>query len=71
MPQRSSDQWKAGGDCSICRREKYCKTECTEHQRRLQRFVRSAFYKTKAGKLMAAIEKTLADAGHKPEYLDE
>lgn len=29
----SSEQWIEGGDCSICRRQKFCNKECK--QRRL------------------------------------
>lgn len=27
------DQWKGCGICEKCRRQKYCKTECSAHRR--------------------------------------
>jgi len=27
----SNEQWKHGGDCSICRKVKYCTTNCKEN----------------------------------------
>ena len=36
----SNEQWKQGGECSKCRRQKYCKKECSEHKRMIDRVVR-------------------------------
>lgn len=27
-PNEGNDQWKHGGDCNLCRRLEYCKTQC-------------------------------------------
>lgn len=32
----SDEQWKSGGQCNECRRNNYCKTECTQHKRRVR-----------------------------------
>lgn len=32
----SDEQWKSGGRCNECRRNNYCKTECTQHKRRVE-----------------------------------
>lgn len=29
-----NEQWRLNGDCSKCRREKYCSTPCTHYKRR-------------------------------------
>lgn len=29
-----NEQWRLNGDCSKCRREKYCSTTCTHYKRR-------------------------------------
>lgn len=29
-----SEQWISGGDCSKCRKQKYCGTKCNEYYRR-------------------------------------
>lgn len=28
----AGEQWIEGGDCSICRRARYCNTECKQHR---------------------------------------
>lgn len=35
----SNEQWISGGDCSICRRAKYCSKPCKESKRRAYRDV--------------------------------
>lgn len=32
----SEEQWKSDGNCNECRRQNYCKTECTQHKRRFK-----------------------------------
>lgn len=34
---QENEQWKLNGDCSKCRRQKYCSKKCTINQRRLNR----------------------------------
>lgn len=37
-----SEQWLLDGDCSKCRREKYCGVYCTKAKQRRDRFLRGA-----------------------------
>ena len=30
------EQWKRGGDCRLCRRQPYCKKQCTAHKQRTE-----------------------------------
>ena len=32
----TSDQWKEGGDCKNCRRQKYCRKMCSAKKRSIQ-----------------------------------
>lgn len=32
-----NDQWLQGGDCDICRRQKYCSKPCKRHKIRTER----------------------------------
>ena len=64
------DQWKQGGDCSVCRRANYCRKRCREHKAFMQRAIRQVFAASKAGKIMNAIKKTMYEQGHEMEYLD-
>lgn len=50
----NSEQWKLDGNCHICRRVKYCSTDCKAHKDRLTQQIRSAFGRTKVGKMMDA-----------------
>ena len=34
-----TDQWKLGGDCSKCRRKKYCSKGCSARDRRVRQLV--------------------------------
>ena len=49
-----NEQWKLDGNCSICRKEKYCGTSCKAHIDRLAQEIRAAFGRTRAGRLMDA-----------------
>lgn len=46
-----NQQWKSGGDCSICRRKEYCTKGCKAYGRRNQRMIAEAFAKTEVGKI--------------------
>lgn len=39
-----SDQWKRGGVCQLCRRQKYCQKRCTANERyaslRIREYIR-------------------------------
>ncbi len=70
MEPKISEQWKMGGDCSICRKRKYCNKECSQHKARVRRLVAAAFAQTKAGRMMNAMKKTMTDMGHEMEYMD-
>lgn len=70
MESKISDQWKMGGDCSICRKRKYCTKDCTQHKAWVRRAIAAAFGRTKAGRMMNAMKKTMTDMGHETEYMD-
>ena len=36
-----TEQWELNGDCSKCRREKYCSKPCTKNKRRTQTVLHS------------------------------
>lgn len=35
------DQWKGCGICEKCRRQKYCKTECSAHRRAMSYWIQN------------------------------
>ena len=45
----SNEQWKSDGDCSKCRRQKYCSTICKENRKLLTRTVYQAVDKKMGG----------------------
>lgn len=54
------DSWKIGGDCSVCRREKYCHSQCRENKKRVAFIARQA-YEEKITEIMA---KNYKDENH-------
>lgn len=49
----NNEQWKSGGDCSKCRRNKYCSKPCKENIRLKDRIIYDAILeKTKIGKAL-------------------
>ena len=40
-----SEQWKIMGDCATCRREPYCKKECTARRRTREKLIREVYQK--------------------------
>lgn len=36
----SNEQWKTNGDCSKCRRKKYCSKDCNAKKRALARLIK-------------------------------
>lgn len=56
-----SRQFEAGmgGDCSICRREKYCTKGCKENSRRQSRSLIWGISKTPAGRSLLAMNAAL------------
>jgi len=65
-----SEQWKQGGDCQLCRKREYCRKSCKQHELWTQRKIAEAFARTKAGRMMSAMKKTIHDLGGETEYLD-
>lgn len=53
----NTEQWKGGGDCSICRRQKYCGNPCRPAQGRKERKL--------AALITRAMLKGMADAYEK------
>lgn len=49
----------AGGDCSKCRRKKYCEKGCKENEKRQKRLIADAFAKTEVRKSMAVMMREL------------
>ena len=45
----NNEQWKNGGDCSKCRKQKYCSTICKENRKLLTRTVYQAVDKKVGG----------------------
>lgn len=35
----SNEQWKHGGNCDKCRREKYCSKPCSENKKRINKLI--------------------------------
>jgi hypothetical protein len=66
---QTSDQWKQGGDCSICRRKEYCRKACRQHHLWYQRAIAQIMAKSKAGRMLSAMKRTMHDAGHEMEYM--
>lgn len=49
----NNEQWKSGGDCSKCRRHKYCSKPCKESIRARDSIIYNAILeKTKMGKML-------------------
>ena len=61
-----SDQWKSGGDCRACRRQKYCRTKCSANKRLMNVVIHEAIRKTKAGQLMEAARAEMRRQGVGP-----
>jgi len=40
--RESNEQWKLGGNCSLCRRKNYCSKPCTANKRRTKAIVYNA-----------------------------
>lgn len=50
------DQWKANGDCAMCRRRNYCKTACTAAKNRSRRIGREVARKILRGEMVMKAE---------------
>lgn len=61
-----SEQWKSGGDCRACRRQKYCRTKCSANKRLMDVIIHEAIRKTKAGRLMEAARAEMRSQGVGP-----
>lgn len=54
----SSDRWLIDGDCTKCRREKYCNKPCKKHTRRTKADIMNYIYeKTMLGVAMNITKK--------------
>lgn len=38
----NSEQWKLEGDCSLCRRKDYCKTDCKAHKEYINKIIKQS-----------------------------
>ena len=56
-----SEQWLLSGDCSICRRKKYCSKPCTRTKRadraKIRRLVAAMMNEVSGGTMKEAINK--------------
>lgn len=41
----ASEQWKSGGQCSICRRKSYCKKKCKANKENFKTELKNTFTK--------------------------
>lgn len=56
---KDSDQWKSDGKCSECRRQNYCKKQCTANRKHQELIIKKAIYdKTNLGILKAYLERS-------------
>ena len=60
------DQWKSGGDCRVCRKQKYCHKPCSANKRLMDVVIHEAIRKTKAGQLMEAAKAEMRRQGVGP-----
>ena len=60
---QENEQWKLNGNCEKCRRNNYCSTPCTHHNRRiraeLKGVVADTMNKMTGGVMREAIDKTV------------
>ena len=59
--QNSSEQWKSGGDCGQCRREKYCGTKCRAHREYVKQMQDEALQKAIDQIMRPFVEKELKE----------
>lgn len=57
----NNEQWKLNGDCSKCRRKKYCGTKCSAFNATTKKQIIDAFYNTKAGKILKTVESVTGE----------
>lgn len=60
---QENEQWKLSGNCEKCRRNNYCSTPCTHHNRRIRAefkgLVADTMNKMTGGVMREAIDKTV------------
>lgn len=60
---QENEQWKLNGNCEKCRRNNYCSTPCTHHNRRINAefkgLVADTMNKMTGGVMREAIDKTV------------
>lgn len=64
----SDEQWKEDGCCSQCRREKYCKTECTKHKRRVNNLIRG-YVREKLDERSGGLFSQILDSSSFKDYI--
>lgn len=55
----NNEQWLKGGNCSECRKQKYCSKSCKAHDKYMDRMFTEAFTKTSPGKILKQINTVL------------
>lgn len=56
-----NDQWKSGGDCGQCRREKYCGTKCRANREYVKQMQDEALQKAIDQIMRPFVEKELKE----------
>lgn len=41
----SNEQWRTGGDCTLCRRQNYCTKQCKQNKQKIEREIKSLLWK--------------------------
>lgn len=58
MSDELRDAWLIDGNCTKCRREKYCSKLCTKAKKRRESFIRNMVYeRTGIGQMLNVIDK--------------
>ena len=58
----TSDQWKDIGNCKLCRRNGYCRKQCTANKRLCAELIRKLRYQKQLAREMAKVENPEGDA---------
>ena len=62
------DQWKHFGRCEVCRRQPYCKKQCTANRQFAAIALKEFLRKTMLGRMKAAVHEAVQDASGEEVY---
>jgi hypothetical protein len=60
-----SNQWELNGDCSECRKQKYCKKACKARDKYIDKKISQAVSNTTFGKMVNAFNDTIGTSSKK------